>query len=117
VGVADQTARQQVRLDEHLEAVADAEDGHALRRGILHLGHDRGEGRDRAGAQVVAVAEAAGQDERVDAVEVVRTVPEGPARRRRGGSRARVAVVERTGKVMTPMRAVTPRPRCRRRPR
>ena len=31
VRVADQPAGQQVRLDEHLEAVADAEDRHALR--------------------------------------------------------------------------------------
>ena len=77
VRVADQAAGQQVRLDEHLEAVADAEDRHALGRGILHLRHDRRERGDRAGAQVVAVAEAAGKDERVDALEVVRAVPEG----------------------------------------
>ena len=89
-------------------------------RGILHLRHDRRERGDRARTQVVAVAEAAGQHERVDAVEVVRAVPE---RDRLGAGDAdralRVAVVERTGEGDDPDRGadVTPRPRCRRRPR
>src|SRR5690606_5214697 len=94
--VADQATRQQVRLDKHLEAVADAEDRHALGRGILHLGHDRRERRDRAGAQVVAVAEAAGQHEGVDTLEVVRAVPEGDRLGAGDAHRAlRVAVVQR----------------------
>ena len=38
--------------------------------------HDRAEARDRAGAQIVAVAEAAGQDDDVAACEVVILVPE-----------------------------------------
>ena len=98
MGVADEAALEEVRLGEHLEAVADAEHGHAPVRGIHDLGHDRAERGDRAAAQVVAVAEAAGQDERVDALEVVRAVPE---RDGLGAGEAHgalgVAVVERAG--------------------
>ncbi len=98
VVVADEAALEQVRLGEHLEAVADAEHGHAAVRGIHDLGHDRAERGDRAAAQVVAVAEPAGQDERVDALEVVRAVPEcdGLGAREPHGA-LRVAVVERAG--------------------
>ena len=67
-------------------------------RGVDDLGHDRAERGDRAAAQVVAVAEAAGQHDRVDALEVVRAVPEGDglgAREPHGA--LRVAVVERAG--------------------
>ena len=42
----------------------------------LDLDHDRREARERAGAQVVAVGEAAGDDDRVDALQVVVAVPE-----------------------------------------
>src|SRR5690606_5186090 len=94
--VADESARQQVGLDEHLEAVADAEDRHALGRRVFHLGHDRRESGDGARPQVVAVAEAAGQHERVDAFEVVRAVPEGDGLGTGETDRPlRVAVVER----------------------
>src|SRR6478609_9048079 len=96
VAVADESAGQQVRLDEHLEAVADAEHGQPLGRGILHLGHDRRERGDGAGAQVVAVAESAGQHEGVDTLEVVRAVPEGDGLGAGDAHGAlRVAVVER----------------------
>src|SRR5690606_15960993 len=96
VVVADQPARQQVRLDQHLEAVADAEYGHPGCRGNLHLGHDRRQSRDSTRAQVVAVAEPAGQHQSVHAFEVVRAMPE---RHRLGTGDAhgtlRVAVVQR----------------------
>src|SRR5690606_12345092 len=98
VVVADQTPRQQVRLHEHLESVADAQHGHARCRGILHLGHDRRQCRDRTGAQVVAVAEPTGKHECVHALEVVRAVPQGD---RLGAGDAhgalRIAVIQRTG--------------------
>src|SRR5699024_8845783 len=69
----------------------------ALRGGLRDLGHDGREGGDRTGAQVVAVREAAGQDHGVDAVEVVRAVPQGHGFGARGADGAlRVAVVERT---------------------
>jgi hypothetical protein len=97
VCVADETARQQVSLDEHLEAVADAEDGHALPRGVLDLGHDRGERRDGTGTKVVAVREAARQDDRVDALEIVRAVPQRDRLGTRHTDRALgITVVERT---------------------
>ena len=63
---------------------------------VDHRLHHRREAGDGAAAQVVAVGEAAGQDHRVDAVQVVVAVPErdrlaaGEADRARG-----VAVVER----------------------
>src|SRR6478609_6244195 len=98
VVVADQRAGQQVALGEHLEAVADAEDGQAtLGRRDERL-HDRCEAGDGAAAQVVAVGEAAGEDDRVHAPEVRVAVPErdGLAAALADGTR-RVTVVERTG--------------------
>ena len=74
--VAQQGARQQARLDEDLEAVADAHHEAAVRGEVLHGLHDRAEARDGAAAQVVAVAEAARQDDGVDALEVGVLVPE-----------------------------------------
>ena len=50
--------------------------------------HHRREARDRAGAQVVAVGEAAGDDDRVDALQVAVLVPEQLAPRRRAPRRA-----------------------------
>jgi hypothetical protein len=75
--VADQRAGEQVGLAEDLEAVADAEDRHPLVRGVDDLGHHRREPGDGAGAEVVAVREAAGQHDRVDTLEVVVAVPQG----------------------------------------
>src|SRR5205814_1265638 len=68
--VAGQRAGQQVRLAQDLEAVADAEHGQPVAGRLDDRVHDRGEPRDRAAAQVVAVGEAAGQDHRVDPVQV-----------------------------------------------
>src|SRR5680860_144484 len=48
VVVADQRTRQQVRLTQDLEAVADAEHRHPLLRRLDYLGHHRSEARDRA---------------------------------------------------------------------
>ena len=74
--VRQQRARQQARLAQHLEAVADAEHRAALARERDHRLHDRREARDRADAQVVAVGEAAGDDDRVDALQVGVAVPQ-----------------------------------------
>src|SRR6476661_741224 len=98
VVVADQRAGQQVALGEHLKVDEDAEDGQAtLGRRDERL-HDRCEAGDGAAAQVVAVGEAAGEDDRVDAPEVRVAVPErdGLAAALADGTR-RVTVVERTG--------------------
>ena len=74
--VADHRAGQQVALAEHLEAVADAQDGHALVGGIDDAAHHRAETGDRTAAQVVTVGEATGQHDRVDALEGVGRVPQ-----------------------------------------
>jgi hypothetical protein len=72
----DQCAGQHVRLAQHLEAVADAEHVAAVGGEALHVGHDRAEAGDGAGAQVVAVAEAAGQHDEVAVAELLLAVPD-----------------------------------------
>ena len=74
--VAQHRARQQARLEQDLEAVADAEHRTAARGERLHRRHDRREARHRAGAQVVAVREAAGQDDDVGALQARVLVPD-----------------------------------------
>ena len=63
--VGQQHAGHEPRLGEDLEPVAHAEHGNAGLGARAHLAHDRGVGGDRAGPQVVAVGEAAGQDDEV----------------------------------------------------
>src|SRR6476619_7278960 len=98
VVVADQRARKQVALGEHLEAVADAEDGQYAPRRRHERVHDRCEPGDGAAAQVVAVGEAPGEDDGVDAQEVRVAVPErdGFAAALADGARG-VTVVEGAG--------------------
>jgi hypothetical protein len=67
LGVAQQGAGQQARLAQHLEAVADPDHRHAL-GGLDHFAHHRALGRHGPAAQVVAVREAAGQDDQVQVV-------------------------------------------------
>ena len=64
-----QRAGQQPGLGEHLETVADADHRTARGREFADRGHHRREAGQRAGAEVVAVREAAGNDDRVDAVD------------------------------------------------
>ena len=64
-----QRARQQARLGQHLEAVADAEHRAAVGGEALDRVHHRREAGDRPGPQVVTVGEAPGNDDGVDAVE------------------------------------------------
>ena len=64
VAIAQHRAGQQPGLEQDLEAVADAEHRSTPARELGHRRHDRREPRDGAGAQVVAVREAAGQDRR-----------------------------------------------------
>src|SRR6202035_5507833 len=74
--VPGERAWQQVRLAEDLEAVAYAEYRQPrLGRGY-QLAHHGGEPGDRTAAQVVAVREAAGEDDRVNAAHVAVRVPE-----------------------------------------
>jgi hypothetical protein len=75
-GVGQQGTRQQTGLAEDLEPVADAEHRAALAREVDDGTHHRREAGDRPDPQVVAVGEAAGDDHRVDAVEVGVGVPQ-----------------------------------------
>src|SRR5687768_2960708 len=74
--VAQQRARKQVRFAGDLETVADAEHRPAAFRMRRYFGHDRTEAGDRAGTQVVAVAEAARQNDHVASGQVALLVPE-----------------------------------------
>ncbi len=98
VGVPNEPSGEQVCFNEHLEAVADAEHGHPALRCVDDFGHDRGDGRDCSGAQVVAVTEPTGEYDRVDPLQVMVAVPQ---RDRFGAGKAdcpfSVAVIERTG--------------------
>ncbi len=74
--IAEQRAGQQAGFDQNLEAVADAEDEPAIGREFFDGLHDGGEARDGAAAKVVAVGEAAGEDNGVDIVEGGGIVPD-----------------------------------------
>ena len=74
--VGQQRARQQVRLAQHLEAVADPEHRPALAREARDLIHDRRKAGDRTNPQVVAIGKPARDDHRVDALQVAVRVPE-----------------------------------------
>ena len=67
---------QQPRLAQHLEAVADPQHEPAGVRELDDGLHHRREARDRARAQVVAVGEAAGHDDRVGPAQVALAVPQ-----------------------------------------
>src|SRR4051812_13989759 len=96
VVVADERPRQQVALAQNLKAVADSEHRHAGVGGRDDVLHHRREPGDRAAAQIVAVREAAGQDDRLDAFEVVLAMPQRDRlAAAEGHGTAGVAVVER----------------------
>jgi len=75
-GVAHHGAGEEAGFEKDLEAVADAEDEAAV---FCEFGdgiHDRRKASDGAGAEIVAVGKAAGEDDGVAAVEVFRLVPD-----------------------------------------
>ena len=76
VAVADERAGQQAGFGEDLKAVADAEDEAAVVGELFHGLHHGAEPRDRAAAQVIAVAEAAGHDDAVGVAERGVLVPD-----------------------------------------
>src|SRR5688572_31530983 len=78
--VPNQRAGKQSRLAQDLEPVANAEHGASLRREVLDRLHDRAEARNRPGAQVIAVAEAARDDHRIGIAEGSFLVPNEPGR-------------------------------------
>ena len=75
-GVPEQRARHETGLGEDLEAVADAQHEPAVGRERADRAHDRAEPGDDAGPDVVAVGEAARQDDRGDALERGLLVPQ-----------------------------------------
>ncbi len=75
-GVAHEGAGEQAGFGEDLEAVADAEDEAAGGGEFFDRLHDGGEFGDGAGAEVVAVGEAAGDEDGVAVFEVGGGVPE-----------------------------------------
>ena len=98
--IARQRAGQQMGLAQNLEAVADAEDESAVGGEARDALHDRREARDRAASQVIAVAEAAGQDHAVRAAETLVLVPERECVLAHHVAQRvqRVAVIKRAGK-------------------
>src|SRR5258708_7354467 len=64
------------RLGQDRNAVADAEDGHAGCRLALDFRHHRGMRRHGAGAQIVAIGEAAGQHDQVAPRQLAVAVPD-----------------------------------------
>ena len=102
VDVAEQRAGQQVRLAQHLKAVADPEHEPAVVGELDHGLHRGREAGDGAGAQVVAVGESAGYDDRVGALEVALGVPDqlGVAHARAGVER--IDLVAGAGKLKNP---------------
>jgi hypothetical protein len=75
-GVAHEGARQEPRLGQHLEAVADAERRHALLGAALDLAHHRRVRRHRADPEVIAIGEAARQHDEIDRLEIALAMPD-----------------------------------------
>src|SRR5207253_8961658 len=75
VSVADEGARQESGLAEDLKAIAAPEDRAALRSETAELLRPGREFRDRAGADVVAIAEATRHDRGVEPAQVRVPVP------------------------------------------
>ncbi len=74
--VADESAGEQTGLAKDLEAIADTEDGFALGGETLDGLHDGTETGDGAGAEVIAIAESAGNDDGVKTGKGVFLVPD-----------------------------------------
>src|SRR5918911_268871 len=76
IAVANQRAGQKASLAEDLKAVADAEHKAATRRKLLDGIHHGREARKRPGAQVVAVREAARNDDGIVRTQIRVTMPD-----------------------------------------
>ncbi len=74
--VAHEGAGEKPGFTQNLEAVADAEDEAAGVGELAHGFHDGRELGDGAGAEVVAIGEAPGNDDGIAVLEIVRVVPE-----------------------------------------
>jgi len=78
IAIADERSGQQAGFGEDLKTVADAEDEAAVVGELFHGLHHGAEPRDRAAAQIIAVAEAAGHDDAVGVAERGVLVPDEP---------------------------------------
>src|SRR5215210_170806 len=65
-----------MRLGQDLKTVTDAKNRTSVLRELLQRSHDVSEAGDGAGSQIVTVGEAAGNDHRVDTLEVSISVPQ-----------------------------------------
>ena len=74
--IADQRAGQQAGFHQNLEAVADAEHQSAIGGELADGLHDGRELGDGAAAQIIAVGEAAGENDGIDIAERGRIVPD-----------------------------------------
>ena len=93
VVVGQQRAREQAGLAQDLEAVADPEHRAAVAREGDDVLHDRREARDGADAQVVAIGEAARDDDGVDVLQPAVGVPQQHGLSHPRGRELRVDVV------------------------
>jgi len=75
-GVAHERTGEQAGLSEDLEAVADAQDQAASGCKALDRLHDGREAGDGAGAQVIAIGKAAGNQDCINALKILGVVPE-----------------------------------------
>ncbi len=76
ITVADERAGQQAGLGQHLKTIAHAQHQPAIVGELFHRLHHRAEPRDGAAPEVVAVAEAAGHDDRICIAEGIILVPD-----------------------------------------
>src|SRR5215216_180089 len=74
--VSEQRSGQQVSLAQDLKSVADPQERSPLRCVLLHRLHDGAEARDGTRSQIIAVAEAAGQDHNIRPSEVGVAMPD-----------------------------------------
>src|SRR2546426_6306076 len=96
--VTHQRAGQQSRLTQNLEPIADAEYGTARARVSGHRAQHRRKAGNGPGAKIIAVAEAARQDDRIRLLQVGIAVPDViGVRPRRAGRVERVRVAVRAG--------------------
>src|SRR6185312_16241147 len=75
-GIAEQSAGQQPGFAENLEAVADAEYQATILGKTAYLLHDRSKLRNCAGAEVITIGKAAGDDNGVAILEIMAGMPE-----------------------------------------
>ena len=74
-GVRQQCAGQQTGLGQDLKAVANAENRNAAFGLVLDRAHDGRVGRHGAAAEIIAISEAAGQDDQIDGRQIAIAMP------------------------------------------